>query len=53
MTHNDFYRPFELSEITAKNMQTWPYYRYVSMNWGDYGQWFPFPQHHLGWVMLE
>ena len=37
VTLNDFYRPFELSEITAKNMQTWPYYRYVSMNWDDYG----------------
>ncbi|WP_018968582.1 serine hydrolase domain-containing protein [Rubritalea marina] len=37
VTLNEFYRPFELSEITAKNMQTWPYYRYVSMNWDDYG----------------
>ena len=37
VTLNDFYRPFELSEITPKNMQSWPYYRYVSMNWDDYG----------------
>ena len=34
---NDFYRPFKPSEITPKNMQTWPYYRYVSMNWDEYG----------------
>lgn len=34
---NDFYRPFVLSEITAKNMQSWPYYRYTSMNWDEYG----------------
>ena len=34
---NDFYRPFELSEITPKNMQSWPYYRYASMNWDEYG----------------
>ena len=34
---NDFYRPFELSEITPKNMQSWPYYRYTSMNWDEYG----------------
>ncbi|MDO6544718.1 serine hydrolase domain-containing protein [Photobacterium sanguinicancri] len=37
VTLNDFYRPFELSEITPQNMQTWPYYRYTSMNWDDYG----------------
>ena len=37
VTLNDFYRPFELSEITPKNMQKWPYYRYVSMNWDEYG----------------
>lgn len=37
VTLNDFYRPFELSEINPKNMQTWPYYRYVSMNWDAYG----------------
>ena len=37
VTLNDFYRPFALSEITPKNMQTWPYYRYTSMNWDDYG----------------
>lgn len=34
---NDFYRPYELSEITPKNMQSWPYYKYTSMNWDDYG----------------
>jgi hypothetical protein len=37
VTLNDFYRPFTLSEITPKNMQSWPYYRYTSMNWDDYG----------------
>ena len=37
VTLNDFYRPFELSEITPKNMQKWPYYRYTSMNWDEYG----------------
>jgi CubicO group peptidase (beta-lactamase class C family) len=37
VTLNDFYRPFALSEITPKNMQQWPYYRYTSMNWDDYG----------------
>ena len=37
LTLNDFYRPFELSEITPKNMQRWPYYRYTSMNWDEYG----------------
>lgn len=37
VTLNDFYRPFELSEINPKNMQSWPYYRYTSMNWDDYG----------------
>jgi len=37
VTLNDFYRPFELSEITQKNMQSWPYYRYTSMNWDEYG----------------
>ena len=37
LTLNDFYRPFELSEITPKNMQSWPYYRYTSMNWDEYG----------------
>ena len=25
VTLNDFYRPFELSEITPQNMQKWPY----------------------------
>ena len=37
LTLNDFYRPFELSEITPKNMQSWPYYKYTSMNWDEYG----------------
>jgi CubicO group peptidase (beta-lactamase class C family) len=37
VTINDFYRPFTLSEITPKNMQSWPYYRFVSMHWGEYG----------------
>ena len=37
VTTNDFYRPFELSDITPKNMQKWPYYRYASMNWDEYG----------------
>lgn len=37
VTLNDFYRPFMHSEITAKNMQGWPYYRYTSMNWDEYG----------------
>ena len=37
VTLNDFYRPFELSEITPKNMQSWPYYKYTSMNWDEYG----------------
>jgi CubicO group peptidase (beta-lactamase class C family) len=37
VTLNDFYRPFDLSEITPKNMQSWPYYRYTSMNWDEYG----------------
>ena len=37
VTLNDFYRPFALSDITPKNMQKWPYYRYTSMNWDEYG----------------
>ena len=37
VTINDFYRPFELSDITPENMQKWPYYRYTSMNWDEYG----------------
>jgi CubicO group peptidase (beta-lactamase class C family) len=37
LTINDFYRPFELSEINQKNMQSWPYYRYTSMNWDEFG----------------
>ncbi len=34
----DFYRAFRLEEITAENMQSWPYYRYVSAHWPDYVQ---------------
>ena len=37
VTLNDFYRSFELYEITPQNMQGWPYYRYTSMNWDEYG----------------
>jgi CubicO group peptidase (beta-lactamase class C family) len=37
VTLNDFYRPFVLSEITPENMQSWPYYKYVSSHWDDYG----------------
>jgi hypothetical protein len=37
VTLNDFYRPFTLSEITPKNMQSWPYYKYVSTHWEEYG----------------
>ncbi len=35
-TLNDFYRPFVTADITPENMQWWPYYRYVSMNWDDF-----------------
>jgi CubicO group peptidase (beta-lactamase class C family) len=34
---NDFYRGFELSEITPQNMQLWPYYKYTSTRWDEYG----------------
>jgi len=37
VTLNDFYRPFEISEITPKNMQKWPYYKYTSTHWNEYG----------------
>jgi hypothetical protein len=37
ITINDFYSPFVLSEITPENMQSWPYYRYASMSWDEYG----------------
>jgi hypothetical protein len=30
VTLNDFYKPINLSEITPENMQSWPYYKYVS-----------------------
>ena len=32
----DFYRPFTLDEITPKNQQKWPYYKYVSAYWDKY-----------------
>lgn len=31
-----FYQPFEVAKIPLKNMQSWPYYRYVSMNMEDF-----------------
>jgi CubicO group peptidase (beta-lactamase class C family) len=34
----DFYRGFNLGEITPENMQSWPFYRYVSAHWPDYVQ---------------
>ncbi|MGI9371463.1 MAG: serine hydrolase domain-containing protein [Hyphomicrobiales bacterium] len=34
---NDFYRGFQLSEITPENMQLWPYYKYTSTHWDRYG----------------
>lgn len=34
---NDFYRGFALSEITPENMQLWPYYKYTSTRWDEYG----------------
>jgi CubicO group peptidase (beta-lactamase class C family) len=36
VTLNDFHKPYTLEEITPKNMQSWPYYNHVSMNWDDY-----------------
>ena len=33
----DFYKPFTLDEITHGNMQFWPYGKYVSAHWDDYG----------------
>ena len=33
----DFYKPFTPDEITPQNMQTWPFYKYVSAHWEDYG----------------
>ena len=32
----DFFSPFKLEELTPQNMQTWPYYRYVSAHWNEY-----------------
>ncbi|MHC4620106.1 MAG: serine hydrolase domain-containing protein, partial [Planctomycetota bacterium] len=32
----DFFRPFTLDEITPKNQQKWPYYKWVSANWDDF-----------------
>jgi len=37
VTLNDFYRSFELSEINPQNMQKWPYYKYTSTHWDEYG----------------
>lgn len=37
VTLNDFYKPIDLSDITPKNMQSWPYYKHVSAHWDDYG----------------
>lgn len=34
----DFYKPYNLTEITAQNMQSWPYYKHVSANWDEYVQ---------------
>ncbi len=33
---NEFHRAYTLEEITPKNMQSWPYYNFVSMNWDSY-----------------
>ena len=33
----DFYRSYELSEITPANMQKWPYYKFTSTHWDEYG----------------
>ncbi len=33
---NDFHRAYTLEDITPKNMQSWPYYNFVSMNWDSY-----------------
>ena len=33
----EFYKPFTLEDITPGNMQKWPYYKYVSANWDEYG----------------
>ncbi len=32
----DFYRGFGLDGITPENMQSWPYYKYVSARWPEY-----------------
>lgn len=32
----EFYKPFTLEDITPENMQSWPYYKYVSANWDVY-----------------
>ena len=34
----DFYRGFDLDEITPENMQSWPYYKHVSADWPAYVQ---------------
>lgn len=35
---NEFYRAFTLEDITPKNQQKWPYYKYVSSHWDGYAQ---------------
>ena len=32
----DFYKPFTITDITPENMQSWPYYKYVSANWDEF-----------------
>jgi hypothetical protein len=32
-----FYKPFSVKDITPENMQKWPYYKYASTHWDDYG----------------
>ncbi|MFK5895031.1 MAG: serine hydrolase domain-containing protein [Pseudomonadota bacterium] len=33
----DFYKPFSINDITPENMQHWPYYKYASVHWDEYG----------------
>lgn len=34
----DFYRGFNIDEITPQNMQSWPYYKHVSAHWPEHVQ---------------
>jgi len=34
----DFYLPFDREKINPVNMQTWPYYKYVSAHWEEFVQ---------------